>query len=102
MYSGFDFVFLFDHSQGHTCRPNGALNALNMSRSFGGAGVLQQQMRDTFIALQEGYLCAHLPSLSVGNTQSMVFKSDDNGPWYFITEAKGIATACQNHWEKRL
>jgi hypothetical protein len=60
-----------------------------MSRNFGGAGA-QQQMRDTFIALHEGYLGAYLPSLSVGNTQSMVFKSNDNGPWYLSLEQREV------------
>ena len=89
LYSGFDFVFLFDHSQGHARRRKGALNALNMSRNFGGAGT-QQQMRDTFIALQEGYLGAHLPSLSVGNTQSIIFKNNDNDPWYSSLEQRKV------------
>jgi adenosylmethionine-8-amino-7-oxononanoate aminotransferase len=89
LYSSFDFVYLFDHSQGHARRRDGALNALNISRNFGRAGA-QQQMRDTFIASKEGYLGAHLPSLSVGDTQSMVFKSDNNGPWYLSPEEREV------------
>ena len=34
---GYDFVFLFDHSQGHARKKDGALDASSMSRSFGGA-----------------------------------------------------------------
>ena len=32
----FDFVFLFDHSQGHTRKKEGTLDVGNMSRTFGG------------------------------------------------------------------
>lgn len=32
LYPNFDLVFLFDHSQGHARKRDGALNALNMSK----------------------------------------------------------------------
>ena len=35
MYPEFEFMFLFDHSQGHVCSREGALNALQMSRTYG-------------------------------------------------------------------
>ena len=37
LYPDFDIVFLFDHSQGHARKQNGALNSLHMSKTFGGA-----------------------------------------------------------------
>ena len=76
LYPSFDLVFLFDHWQGHACKRDGALNALNMSKSYGGA---KEQMRDTVIMSEEGYLGTHSPILGVGDIQSMVFKTDDRG-----------------------
>jgi hypothetical protein len=43
---GVDFVFLFDHSQGHARKQDGALDANDMSRSFGG---VQPKIRNTII-----------------------------------------------------
>ncbi|KAI2507478.1 hypothetical protein MHU86_6970 [Fragilaria crotonensis] len=55
----FDFMFLFDHSQGHACkRPGGVLNAFQMSMTYGGA---QAVMRDTTIMSKDGYLGEHVP-----------------------------------------
>jgi hypothetical protein len=70
LYPDFDFVFLFDHSQGHGRKRDGALNAMHMSRTYGGA---QPIMRDSIITKTEGFLGPHLPKLSCGDTQFMVF-----------------------------
>ena len=51
LYPEYDFVFLFDRSQGHACKRNGALSVVNMSRNYGGA---QPVMRDTWIAKEDG------------------------------------------------
>ena len=76
----FDFIFLFDHSQGHARKRNGALNALHMSKNYGGT---QPFMRDSTILSDNGFLGPHSPSLQVGDTQSLlVFKPNDSGPWY--------------------
>jgi hypothetical protein len=48
-----------------------------MSKSFGGA---QQIMRDMTIINESGFLGAYSPKLKVGDTQSIIFKSDDAGP----------------------
>jgi len=94
LYPEFDFVFLFDHSQGHARRRNGALNALNMSRNFGGA---QARMRNTTIMSTAGFLGPHSPFLKVGDTQSLVFNSNDDavaattdayGPWYLTPQQR--------------
>jgi hypothetical protein len=37
LYPEFEFVFHFDHSQGHARKKIGALNALHMSNNYGGA-----------------------------------------------------------------
>jgi hypothetical protein len=89
LYPNFDFVFLFDHSQGHGRMREGALNAVTMSKNFGGAGA-QQQMRDTVIVSQEGYRGPHSPTLSVGESKSMVFKPGDTGHWYVSPEQKEL------------
>ena len=85
LYPSFDFVFLYDHSQGHSRKRNGALSALQMSRSYGGA---QPIMRDTTILEEKGYLGKHSPKLKVGDTQSMVFKPHDTGPWHLSDEQR--------------
>jgi hypothetical protein len=87
LYPEFDFVFMFDHSQGHARKRDGALNALNMSKSYGGA---QPVMRDTIVMEEEGYLGLHLPALRVGDTQSMVFNANDGGPWYLSPEQQEL------------
>lgn len=51
LYPEFEIVFLFDHSQGHARKRNGALNALHMS-----IGRAQAKMRDTTITQAEGSL----------------------------------------------
>ena len=84
-YPDYDFVFLFDHSQGHGRKRDGALNAMHMSRTYGGA---QPIMRDSIITKTEGFLGPHLPKLSCGDTQFMVFKPEDAGPWYLSNEQR--------------
>ena len=53
LYLEYDFVLKFDHSQGHGRKCDGALSAMHMSRSFGGA---QQVMKDTTISKENGFL----------------------------------------------
>ena len=81
LYPDFEFVFLFNHSQGHARKQSGALSALNMSKGYGGA---QGIMRDT------GYLGPYAPALKVGNIQSLIFKETDSGPWYLPPEQKEL------------
>jgi hypothetical protein len=79
LYPEFKVVFLFDHSQGHACRRNGALNAMHMSRTF---GVAQASMRDTTITKEKGFLLGHnSPRWKVGDTQLVTFTAEDNSPW---------------------
>ena len=87
LYPEFEFVFLFDHSQGHARKRNGALTALNMSRGYGGA---QAKMRDTVILQEEGYLGPHSPILKAGDTQSLVYLEGDSGPWYLSPEQQQL------------
>ena len=78
-------LFLFDHSQGHARKRPGALNAFQMSKTYGGA---QAVMRDTTIMSKDGYLGEHVPRLSVGDTQSFIFRADDCGPFYLSPEQR--------------
>jgi hypothetical protein len=78
LYPEFEFVFLFDHSQGHARKRHGALNAQQMSQNDGGT---QPIMRDTTIMNTIGYLGSHLPCLlDIGQVQSLVYKAEDIGP----------------------
>jgi hypothetical protein len=45
-------------------------------------------MRDSITAKTEGFLGPHLPKLKCGDTQSMVFKPEDTGPWYLSNEQR--------------
>ena len=77
---GYDFVFLFDHSQGHARKKDGALDASCMSRSFGG---VQPKIRSSKII--DGCLGPYNPTLSIGDVQSMIFGSHDDGPWWIAS-----------------
>ncbi len=88
LYPEFEFVFFFDHSQGHARKRNGALSALNMSNGYGGA---QAKMRETMIVQQEGYLGPHSPILKVGDTQSLIYlPTNSTGPWYLSPEQQQL------------
>jgi hypothetical protein len=45
LYPEYEFVLLFDHSQGHARKRHGALNAQQMSRNYGGTQPIMS--RDT-------------------------------------------------------
>jgi hypothetical protein len=74
LYPNFDFVFMFDHSQGHARKREQALSAQQMSKSYHGGA--QPRMRDTTILAEEGFLG---PMLRVGDTQSLTYTVDDTG-----------------------
>jgi hypothetical protein len=87
LYSTLEFVFMFDHSQGHARKREHALSAQQMSKSYEGA---QPRMRDTTILAEEGFLGPHLPMLGVADTQSLIFTVDDSGPWYLTPDQRAI------------
>ncbi|KAG7357902.1 hypothetical protein IV203_014515 [Nitzschia inconspicua] len=74
LYPSHEFVFLFDHSQGHNRKRKGALDVNNMNVSFGGK---QERLRDTIIQNFEGYLGRYSPLLSVGDTQRMNWSNEE-------------------------
>ena len=47
-------------------------------------------MRYTLIFAQDGFLGPHLPSLTVADTQSLIFKDSDTGPWYLDDDQREI------------
>jgi hypothetical protein len=69
IYPHFDFVFLFDHSQGHAKKLVVGLDAYCMNKGYGGA---QPMMRESQIKEQDGYLGNYPSTLNVGDSQSNV------------------------------
>ena len=84
MHPTFDFIFLFDHSSGHAKQRPDGLNHHRMNRTFGGKA---HRMRDTIIEREDGYLGNFSRVLEPGDTQSLVFKESDPGP-FWLSDAK--------------
>jgi hypothetical protein len=80
MHPSFDFVFLFDHSSGHSKQRPDGLNQFRMNRSFGGKAV--PKMRSTKILQEEGFLGPFDRSVEPGDIQSLVFSPMDVGPFW--------------------
>ena len=81
MYPDFDFIFLFDHSNGHDrMQPNG-LNINKIGIRFGGK---QPHMRHTLIRSPNQLGPYHNSSydLQIGMHQSLQFSENDQGPCY--------------------
>jgi hypothetical protein len=72
IYPHFDFVFFFDHSQGHSKKLTGGLVAYCMDRGYGGAQLI---MHESEIKEQDGYLGMYPRTLNVGNNQSFTCKT---------------------------
>jgi hypothetical protein len=84
VYPEFDVVFLFEHSQGHSTRREGALDTNSMNQSCGGA---QPILRSTQIKAGPAFLGPHNPCLKVGDDQSMVYAEErDPGVFYLTPE----------------
>ena len=56
IYPQFDFVLMFDHSQGHAKKLTGGLDAYSMNKGYGGA---QPMMRGSQIKEEDGYRHKH-------------------------------------------
>ena len=86
MHPDFHFVFLFDHSSGHSKqRPHG-LNVLHMNKSFGGNC---PAMRESKIERADGFLGPFQKTLEPGQTESFIFKETDEGPFWMTPPKKG-------------
>ena len=81
MYPLYDFVDLMDQSTGHRKRDSDALHAPSMCSKWGGS---QPRMHPT--AVKE--IGPHPATLQPGDTQCMVFRSSDKGPFYMETPNK--------------
>ena len=83
----FDFVFLFDHSNGHDRLQPIGLNLNKISIRFGGK---QPIMRESKLNDDELFGPYHSPSdpLQPGMTQSMQFQSTDIGPCYLSIDER--------------
>ena len=89
LYSSHDFLFLFDHSQGHNRKRKGALDSRTMNLSWGGS---QPKLRSTHIVEAKGFLGPFDPLLSVGDIQEMVWPTEVSsvqvGPFHLSDEEK--------------
>jgi hypothetical protein len=84
VYPHLDFVFLFDHSSGHSKKRRGGLDAGQMNSGLCGS---QPTTRNSIIIHADGYLGPNDSILSVGMEQSMSFVATDVGPfWMTATE----------------
>jgi hypothetical protein len=87
VYPHFEFVFLFDHSQGHAKKLTGGLDAYCMNKGYGGA---QPIMRESQIKEQDGYIGMYPHTLNVGDNQSFVFNSGDTGPFWMTPQEQEL------------
>jgi hypothetical protein len=79
MHPHYHFVFVFDHSLGHTKeRPDG-LNALRMNKSFVGKS---PAMHPTVIERESGFLGPYPRILEPGQKQPLMFTETDIGPFW--------------------
>jgi hypothetical protein len=85
IYPNYKFVYLFDHSSGHSKQRPDGLNASRMNKGFGGKHV---PMRSTVIEAEEGFLGQFQRQLQVGDTQHLVFQSTDIGPFWMSEEER--------------
>ena len=88
IYPQFDFVFMFDHLQGHAKKLINGLDAYTMNRGYGGA---EPRMRaESTVKEHNGYLGMNQRTLEVGDTQSFVFKSDEDGPFWMSPQEREL------------
>jgi len=81
----YDYIFLYDHSSGHSKKRAGGLNVGNTNKGYGG-----ENMRSTLIERSEGYLgpyhdAANPRMVKVGQMQDLVYGKDADinyGPFY--------------------
>jgi hypothetical protein len=81
LFPQFDFLFLFDHSNGHDRTKPDGLSTTRIRKRFGGK---QPVMRDSKLTNTDCFGPYHTPnhSLQLNDTQHMVFTETDIGPFY--------------------
>jgi hypothetical protein len=87
MYPEYEFVYLFDHSSGHSKQRPDGLNSIHMNKGFGGK---VPPMRTTKIEKEEGYLGPFPRTLHPGQVQHLVFQSSDSGPFWMSNEERRL------------
>jgi hypothetical protein len=85
LYPQFDYIFLFDHSNGHDRMQPDGLHMQKVRKTFGGK---QPIMRKTVLTDATCFGPYHNSSyeLQLGHTQSMTFSESDKGPFYLSPE----------------
>jgi hypothetical protein len=81
LYPSYDVLLLFDHSCGHNRQRDDGLNVENMSIGYGGK---QSRLHPSLIKQVDGYLGSFNRKLNIGDTQTMIFSADDDGPFWMI------------------
>jgi hypothetical protein len=84
MYPQFKFIFLFDHSSGHSKKRIGRLDDSSMNKELGGA---QPSMRISKMEAEDGFLGPFDRILSVREVQSMHFLPTDSD-LFWMTETE--------------
>jgi hypothetical protein len=79
LYPSYDYILLFDHSNGHDKKQPNGLNANRVSKNFGG---VQPKMRNTKLTDTNCFGSFHSRTYKhqLGDVQEMVFKESDEGP----------------------
>jgi hypothetical protein len=85
LYPWIQFLILVDHSSGHDKKRTDGLNANEMNKGYGGK---KPKLRSTMIEEEDGYLGPFDRILSVGMRQSLVFSSQDEGPYWLSVEER--------------
>jgi hypothetical protein len=87
LHPNFDFIFLFDHSNGHDRMKPDGLNYRRVSKNFGGK---QPKMRSSVLTDKNCFGKFHNASypLQLGDEQQMFFSDTDEGPFYLSSAEK--------------
>ena len=88
IYPDFNFIFLFDHSNGHNRMQPNSLNVNKISIRYGGK---QPHMRDAVIDDPSLLGPFHTSdyALQLGSTQKMQYTTEDEGPCYLNESERG-------------
>jgi hypothetical protein len=88
LYPNFDFVFMFDHSQGHARKREQALSAQQMSKSYWRSTTKNERHDNTG---RRRFSRSTLTYAACRDTQSLTYTVDDTGrPWYLTPEQREI------------
>jgi hypothetical protein len=79
LYPSYDYILLFDHSNGHNKKQPNGLNANCVSKIFGG---VQPKIQNTKLTDTNCFGLFHSCTYKhqLGDVQEMVFKESDQGP----------------------